>query len=89
MTSRQPVGLFQYFALRRALHGDADVGLGDRPAVVGQDDARRLLGGIDAEDVAGGAVQPDHGGSRRAGRHAVLVVEEQADVVGRVDSAPA
>ena len=47
------------FALRRALHCDADIGLGDRPRVVGERDARRRFGRVDAEDVAGGAVQPD------------------------------
>jgi hypothetical protein len=46
-------------ALARALHGDADIGLRDRAAVVGQGEAGRDLGGVDAEDVAGGAVQAD------------------------------
>ena len=41
------------------------------------------LGRIDAEDVAGGAVQPDI--AEIAGLvDALLVVEEQADAVGRV-----
>src|ERR1051325_1863931 len=47
------------FRLRRRLRGDADIGLGDRPALIRQDHARRLLGRVDAEDIAGGAVQPD------------------------------
>ena len=70
-------------ALRRALHRDADVGLGDRPAVVGECDARRHLGRIDAENIAGGAMQADM--AEVAGLvHAVLVVEEQPHAVGRV-----
>ena len=74
--------------LRRALHRDADIGLGDRPAVVGERNARRHLGRIDAQDVAGGAVQPDI--AEVAGlEDEVLVVEEQARCCRSRSSAPA
>ena len=83
MISCQPVGLFQYLlcvVLCTAMH---DIGLGDRAAVVAIDDARRFLGRIDAENVAGGAMQPD---VTEVGRleHEILVVEEQAHRVGGV-----
>jgi hypothetical protein len=70
-------------ALGRGLHRDADVGLGNRPAVVGQDDARRLFGGIDAQDIARSAMQADMAEIRRLpleGR----VVEEEAEAVGGI-----
>ena len=69
--------------LGRALHRDADIGLGDRPAVVVERDARRHLGRVDAEDIAGGAVQPDMTEVARL-IDAVLVVEEQPHAVGGV-----
>ena len=47
------------FALGGALRRDADVGFGDRPACRRRSDARRHLGRIDAQDIAGGAMQPD------------------------------
>ena len=50
----------------------------------GSTQPRRFLGRIDAQDVAGRAVQPD---MAEIGRlvDAVLVVEEQPQAVGRVD----
>src|SRR5215471_11987228 len=71
------------FCLRGALHADADIGLRNRPAVVRQMDARRLLGRLDAEDIPGTAMQPDETEVARL-VHAILVVEEQAHAVGRV-----
>src|ERR1043165_10074426 len=63
------------FRLRRRLRGDADIGLGDRAALVGDAEPRRLLARIDAEDVPRRAVQPDM--AEIAGLvHAILVVEE-------------
>src|SRR5262249_27083385 len=44
------------FALRRALHRDADVRLRHRTALVAGIEPRRDLGRIDAQDIAGGAV---------------------------------
>lgn len=70
-------------ALRRALHADADIRLGDRRRVVGQDQTRRRFGRIDAEDVARRAVQVDLAEIRGLG--AVLgIVEEQAETVGGI-----
>src|SRR5262249_55770815 len=71
------------FGLGRALHPDADIGLGDRSALVGKLDIRRHFGWVDAKYVTGGAVQPDM--AEVAGLvHGLLVVEEQAYAVGRV-----
>ena len=87
MTSCQPVGLFQYLLCVVLCTAMTDVGFGDRTAVVGIDDARRLLGRIDAEDVAGSAMQPD---VTEVGRleHEILVVEEQAHRIGSVVAFP-
>ncbi len=70
--------------LAAALHGDAGVGLRDGAALVGQGEAGRRLRRVDAQDVGGGAVQPDVaevGGLPVAGG----VVEEQAERVGGVE----
>ena len=61
------------FALGRTLYGYADIRLGERPAVIVQQYARRLLGWIDAQDVAGSAVQSDM--TEVAGLKDVILVE--------------
>jgi len=76
-------GIVPVFGLGRALHRDADVGLGDRGAAFLHGHPGRRLGGIDAEDVAGGAVQPDQ--TEITGLvDTFLVVEEQAQIVSGV-----
>src|SRR5215468_9697125 len=70
------VGVVPVFALGGALHRDADIGLSDWPVVVAERDARRLLGRIDAQDIAGSAVQANM--TEVAGlEDVVLVVEEK------------
>jgi hypothetical protein len=59
------------FGLQRALHGDADIGLVDRSRVVSDRYARRRLGRVDAENIAGGAVQSDQAENER---DAILVI---------------
>ncbi|KGX57024.1 hypothetical protein Y024_4433 [Burkholderia pseudomallei TSV44] len=46
-------------AAQRALRGDADIAARERPAVVGELDARRRLARIDAEHVRGAAMHAD------------------------------
>ena len=55
-----------------------------RPTVVGQRDARRHLRRIDAENIAGRAMQPDVTEIARL-VDAILIVEEEPDAVGRVE----
>ena len=71
------------FAPAAALHRDTDIGLVDRPTVVRQREAGRFLGRIDAQDVAGSAVQPDMAKVNRL-PDIVRVVEKQTQAVGGV-----
>src|SRR5690348_5112747 len=65
------------------LHRDANIWLRDGPAIVFERDARRQFGRVNAQDVSGGAVQPDE--AKIAGlKDASLVIEEEPDVVGGV-----
>lgn len=82
------VRIVPVFALRRALHRDAHIRLGDRRAFIRAAQARRCLGRIGAEDIAGGAIQPDMaevGGLMDA----LGVVEEQAERVAGASWRPA
>src|SRR5215469_7485363 len=77
------VGVVPVLALGGALDRDADIRLDDRPAVILERDAWRLLGWIDAENIAGCAVQPDM--TEVAGlENMILVVKEEPHRIGRV-----
>src|ERR1700683_2605354 len=71
-----PGGVVPAFALRRALHSDANVRFGKRTAIIGERDTRRYLGWVDDKNVARSAVQPD---VPEVGRlpYKILVVKEQ------------
>ena len=51
------IGIGPVFTAAAALHGDDGIGFLDRAGFIGQRELGRLLGGIDAEDVPGGAMQ--------------------------------
>jgi hypothetical protein len=75
-------GVVPVFAPGGALHGDADIRLGDRSAVLAERDARRPVGWIDTQDIAGGAVQPDV--TKVAGLKDMVFVEKEPQGIGRV-----
>src|SRR5579862_8145518 len=57
--------------LKRALHGDADIRLGDGTTVVSKHDAWRLLRRVNAKDIAGRTVQAN---VAEVTGHAILMV---------------
>src|ERR1700683_1947324 len=76
-------GVVPVFALRRALHCDADIRLSDRSTVVDKRQARGHLGRSNTKDETRRAMQPNMTEVRRL-PHEMLVVEEQAQIVCRV-----
>jgi hypothetical protein len=69
--------------ISRQPNGYAHISLGDGTLGTAWRDARRLLRWIDAEDVARGAVQADQPEVAWL-MNPLFVVEEEADVVGRI-----
>ncbi len=70
-------------ALRRALHGNANIGIRNRPAIVLQSDAGGHFCRVDAEDVGGGAVQSDMPEIARL-IDEILVVKKQPHGIGGI-----